>query len=187
MSDKVKIGIITGSLRKSSINRALARGLKKICPHNMELIDLPPIGNIPHYNQDNLDENGVPISVKLLSEEIELINGVIIVSPEYNWSIPGVLKNALDWISRVDPCPLQLKPVTIYTTSPGLLGGARAHAPIRNVLTSLDCRVMAKPEVQIGKAMDKVDVKAGTISDQKTIEFLEMQLAKFVQFINYYN
>lgn len=178
----LRIGVIVGSLRKASFSGALARSLPGLAPGNVVVDSLPSIGTLPLFDQDVLDQ-GVPEALAELAAGIRAVDGVIIVSPEYNWSIPGVLKNALDWLSRLNPGPMQGKPVTIFTTSPGLLGGARAHAPIRNVLHSLECRILVKPEVQISQIKSKLAQDTATITDAATAGFVAQQLAAFSAFV----
>ncbi|MDP3342202.1 NADPH-dependent FMN reductase [Frigidibacter sp.] len=178
---KLRLGVMLGSLRKASFNAALGRSLATYAPSNTRIDLLPSIGMLPHYNQDILDE-GIPEALAQLAEAIRAVDGVIIVSPEYNWSMPGVLKNALDWLSRLNPGPLQDKPVTLFTSSPGLLGGARAHAPIRNVLLALDCKVLVKPEVQISQIKAKLSADTPTITDAATADFVTQRLAAFSDF-----
>lgn len=180
--DRLRLGAIAGSLRKKSFSRAFARCLNGLAPPDVSIEELPSIGALPLFNQDVLDEEGIPASLAELTDMIASTQGLIFVSPEYNWSIPGVLKNALDWISRLNPAPLQDKPVIIFTCSPGLLGGARAHAPLRNVLHSLDCRILARPEVQISQIRTKLSEDMSSIADTATAEFVAQRLAAFSEF-----
>lgn len=179
---QIRLGTLVGSLRRASFNRALARGLQALAPTGVQIEDLPTIGALPLFNQDILDSDGAPPALTRLVEAIGSVDGVIIVSPEYNWSIPGVLQNALDWLSRLTPGPMQGKPVTIFTASPGLLGGARAHAPLRNVLHALDCRILARPEVQISQIRSKLAVETATITDAATADFVAQRLQAFGAF-----
>lgn len=175
------IGILEGSLRKASLSRAVARSAAGLAPDGVGLTILPSIESLPHFNQDILDE-GIPASVAELAAAISAVDALLIVTPEYNWSIPGALKNAIDWLSRLDPLPLAAKPVAIWTVSPGLLGGARVHESLRQTLHSQDMRIMAKPEIQIGGAKGKVDVEAGAITHDDTAVFLGKHLAAFDAF-----
>lgn len=179
---RLRLGFIAGSLRKKSYSRALAQSLIGLAPGGVEIEELPSIWALPLFNQDVLDEEGIPAALSELAEAIGSVDGLIIVSPEYNWSIPGALKNALDWISRLNPNPLKDKPVTIFTCSPGLLGGARAHPPIRNVLHALDCRILARPEVQIAQIRTKLSEDVSIITDAATAEFVTQRLAAFSEF-----
>ncbi|CAH1651601.1 NADPH-dependent FMN reductase [Chelatococcus asaccharovorans] len=176
------IAILEGSLRKASLSRVVARAAAGLSPAGLEFIVLPNPGTLPHYDQDVMAA-GVPAAVEAMARPLSRADALLIVTPEYNWSIPGALKNAIDWLSRLSPNPLEGKPAAIWSVSPGLLGGARAHGPIRHVLHSQDMRVMAKPEVQIGAAREKIDIVSGTISDETSRSFLTAHLTRFRDFI----
>ncbi|WP_284778001.1 NADPH-dependent FMN reductase [Agrobacterium sp. lyk4-40-TYG-31] len=182
MEKKQTLGVMAGSLRKQSFSRALGHCLGALAPEHVTIEELPSIGDLPLFNQDIMDETGAPTALTQLAERISAVDGVIIISPEYNWSIPGALKNALDWLSRLNPAPLAEKPVTIFTCSPGLLGGARAHPPIRNVLHALDCRILARPEVQITQIKAKMAPDLSAVTDSATAEFITQRLAAFSAF-----
>ncbi len=176
------IGILEGSLRKASLSRTVGRAAADIAAPGIEIVILPSVGDLPHYDQDVCDA-GIPASVAELAAAAAAVDGILIVTPEYNWSIPGALKNAIDWLSRLKPNPLEGKAVAIWTVSPGALGGARAHEPLRHVLHSQDARIMARPEIQVAGAASKVDVAAGAIVDGATRDFLRGHLDKFNAFI----
>jgi chromate reductase len=111
-----------------------------------------------------------------MAEQIRGADGVIIVTPEYNYSVPGALKNAIDWLSRLTPQPFAGKAVAIQTASPGLLGGARAQYHLRQSLVFLDAHVLNKPEVMVGQAAAKVNGDTLELSDTGTREFIATQL-----------
>lgn len=119
---------LLGSLRKGSIHAALAGALPSLAPDGVKISALGSIGELPHYDPD-LQAVGFPPAVLAMADGIRSADGVIIVTPEYNYSVPGALKNALDWLSRMTPQPLAGKPVAIQTGSPGMIGGARAISP----------------------------------------------------------
>lgn len=177
------LGILEGSLRQASLSRALARAAAGLMPDGVTAVALPNPGTLPLFNQDVLDE-GTPDSVAAMIAAVAAMDAVLIVTPEYNWSIPGGLKNAIDWLSRVNPNPLAHKPVAIWSVSPGLLGGARVHESLRQTLHSQDMIIMAKPEVQIAGAKGKIDVETSVISNAETEAFLRAQLAAFATFCN---
>ncbi len=177
----VTIGILEGSLRKASLSRAVARAAVGLAADGSTCVALPNPGTLPIFNQDDLDA-GMPQSAAEMIEATANVDALLIVTPEYNWSVPGGLKNAIDWLSRAKPDPLGGKPVAIWSVSPGLLGGARVHQSLRQVLHCMDMQVMAKPEVQIAGAKGKVDVEASRITNEDTEEFLRAHLARFESF-----
>ncbi len=123
MSEKLQVVTLLGSLRKGSFNGMVARTLPKIAPASMEVNALPSIADIPLYDADVQQEEGFPATVEALAEQIRQADGVVIVTPEYNYSVPGGLKNAIDWLSRLPDQPLAGKPVLIQTSSMGVIGG----------------------------------------------------------------
>lgn len=179
----IKLGILEGSLRRESLSRAAARAAADIVPDGVEAVSLPNPGSLPLFNQDVLDE-GMPEAVSAFIAEAAGVDALLIVTPEYNWSIPGGLKNAIDWMSRVNPNPIAGKPVSIWSVSPGLLGGARVHESLRHTLHCMDAVIMAKPEVQIALAKTKLDVGASQITNEDTETFLRGHLSTFASFCN---
>ena len=118
-----------------------------------------------------------------MGEAIAAADGVVIVTPEYNYSVPGVLKNAIDWLSRLPNQPFAGKPVAIQSASPGALGGARAQYHLRQSLVFLDARVLNRPEVMVGGAYGKADMASGDLTDQATKDFIAGQLKAFADFV----
>ncbi|HEX5213049.1 MAG TPA: NADPH-dependent FMN reductase, partial [Pseudolabrys sp.] len=125
MAKQLNVLTICGSLRKGSYNAALTRALPALAPPEMKLIAAPTIGGFPLYNADVQDSSGFPASAEELAAAIRAADAVLFVTPEYNWSMPGVLKNAIDWVSRMKEQPFEGKPVAIQSASQGPLGGAR--------------------------------------------------------------
>src|SRR2546430_1420894 len=122
--------VICGSLRKGSYNAALARALPALAPDGMHLTDAPRVDTMPHYNYDDQVATGFPPNVTTFVDAIRAADGVIIVSPEYNWTIPGTLKNAIDWVSRMKEQPFKDKPVALQSAAGGVLGRTRLqHHP----------------------------------------------------------
>jgi chromate reductase len=166
---------LLGSLRKGSLNAAIARALPALAPAGVSITALGSISEFPHYDAD-LQAGGFPAPVQAMAERIRAADGVIIVTPEYNYSVPGALKNAIDWLSRLTPQPFAGKAVAIQTASPGLLGGARAQYHLRQSLVFLDAHVLNKPEVMVGQAAAKVNGDTLELSDTGTREFIATQL-----------
>ena len=183
MSDTLKIVTLLGSLRKGSFNAMVARTLPKIAPAGMSIEALPTIADIPLYDADMQQEEGFPPSVEAIAEQIRSAEGVIIVTPEYNYSVPGGLKNAIDWLSRLPEQPLAGKPVLIQTSSMGAIGGARCQYHLRQILVFLDAMVMNKPEFMGGVIQNKVDTQTGEVADQSTLDHLTGQLTAFGDYI----
>lgn len=167
--------VLLGSLRKASFHATLARSLPSLAPEGVSIELLESVGDIPHYDAD-VQAEGFPEPVVKMGNAIKQADAVIIVSPEYNYSVPGVLKNALDWISRLPDAPFAGKPVAIQTGSPGLIGGARAQYHLRQVLVFFDAHVLNKPEVMVGQLPGKIDQQKDEISDAATRDFIATQL-----------
>lgn len=162
---KLNIVGISGSLRKNSYNKLVLQNIKELFKDeiNLEILD---ISNLPLYNED-IDEKEAGNVIEL-KQKIENSDGVIIATPEYNFSISGVLKNALDWFSKGEITPFDSKKVAIISASLGLLGGARVQYHLRQVLLCLNSDVIKGPEVFIGHASKKID-ENGKFIDEGTI------------------
>lgn len=160
---------MSGSLRSASTNTAILETLaSRLIPH-AELI-LFPLNDIPMYNGD-LEAEALPPPVAELKKAISLADGVILCSPEYNYGTSGVLKNALDWASRPGfNSPLKNKPVLIITSSPGVLGGVRAQAQIRETLSATLSKVVRGPQIVIPHVYEKL--QDGRVINEPTIEFI---------------
>lgn len=144
---KYKIGVIVGSLRRDSFNRKMAAALAKLAPADVAFADLQ-IGDLPLYNED--DDDALTPAVKRLRDDIASSHGVLFVTPEYNRSIPGTLKNAIDHASRPYGASAWAgKPAGVIGVSVGTLGTALAQQHLRNVLAYLDMPTLSAPEVFI--------------------------------------
>ena len=174
---------ICGSLRKGSYNAALARALPALAPEGMTLTAAPRVDTIPHYNHDDQEATGFPPSVTAFADAIRVADGVIIVSPEYNWTIPGTLKNAIDWVSRMSEQPFKDKPVALQSASGALLGGSRMQYHLRQCLISIDALIFGRPEVIVTFAPQKFDAETLELKDQTTRDMIKLQLAGFAKFI----
>jgi chromate reductase len=179
----INVLMICGSLRKGSYNAALMRTLPALAPSEMKLIEAPSYRSFPPYDADVQGEKGFPPDVMALVDAIRAADGVIIISPEYNWTIPGALKNAIDWVSRTKDQPFHEKPVAIQSATGGPLGGARMQYHMRMALTFLNAFVFGTPEIFVGLAHTKFDDKTLELKDEATRKFITQQLAGFEKFV----
>ena len=184
MAGKLNVLSICGSLRKGSFNAIVERSLPGLAPEAMSITPAPPFRPFPIYDFDIQHEQGIPAEVARLGKAILAADGVVIVSPEYNFSIPGGLKNAIDWLSRMkDPSPFAGKPFAIQSASGGSVGGARMQYHLRQVLNGLNAFLLNSPEIFIGNAKSKVDEAKRELTDETTRDFIRKQLAAFAVFI----
>ena len=159
---------ISGSIRRDSTNTAILQTMAGALSGKATMT-LFPLYDIPLYNSD-LEGEHLPTSVHALKAAITAADGLVICSPEYNHGTSGVLKNALDWASRpAFNSPLKNKPALIMSSSPGALGGARAHAQLRETLASANSRVIARPQVTIAGIFQKV--AGGRLTDEAALKF----------------
>ena len=180
-TEPLKLGTLVGSLRQGSYNAAIARALPALAPAGVNIAALPSFRDVPMYDAD-VQAKGFPASVTALGDAIRGCHGVIIVSPEYNYSVPGVLKNAIDWLSRLPNQPFANKPIGLQSATQGPLGGARVQYHLRQIFVFLDAQVFGRPEVFVGSAQTKIDA-AGTIADRATSDFIASQLKAFAEFV----
>ncbi|UTX51188.1 NAD(P)H-dependent oxidoreductase [Candidatus Saccharibacteria bacterium TM7i] len=142
-----KVAIIVGSLRKESLNKKFAQAVEARLPEDVEVAHISV--DLPLYN-DDVEMAGVPEDVQAVKDEIASADGVLIISPEYNRGYSGVVKNALDWISRpYGDNSLNGKPVAVAGVSPSPLGTTQAQSQLRNVLLFLNTRIMGQPEMYV--------------------------------------
>jgi chromate reductase, NAD(P)H dehydrogenase (quinone) len=146
---------ICGSLRRGSLNRAVLRAAAALLPDDAAM-EMPDLAGIPLYNED-VREQGTPSAVTDLANCVAQADALLIATPEYNYSVSGVLKNALDWLSKVEPQPLRGKPVALIGASPELAGTSLAQHHLRQILVCVNARVLPEPEVMIGGADTKFD------------------------------
>ena len=184
MANLIKVVAISGSLRRDSYNTAALRAAMELKPEGMT-ISLADFRDLPLYS-DEIDGDATPEVVRSFKAQIRGADGILIASPEYNFSIPGGLKNAIDWVSR-GPVAMKNdfanKPVAILGASGGLLGTARMQYHLRQVLGALDAHLLNKPEVMISQAPSKFDA-SGKLTDDATREVLKKQLAAFEAWIH---
>ena len=191
MATQLNVISICGSLRKGSYNRMVMNLLPGLAPAGMTIKEAPSFAEFPLYNADIQNSTGFPPAVNTLADAIRTADGVIFNTPEYNFSLPGGLKNALDWVSRLKDQPFAGKPVALQSASPGPVGGGRVQYDVRRAMMFLDAFTLNKPEVFIGYCAAKFDEKTGQLTDEATGEikdettrgFIKQQLAAFVIYI----
>ena len=171
---------ICGSLRKASLNMAALRACSELLPQGMSL-RITSNADLPMFNQDVFDA-GIPEPAKRLRAEITEADGVLIASPEYNFSLTPALKNAIDWASRPPNQCWQDKPVAIFSASQGPLGGARVQYDLRRIFGQIWGHVLPRPEVFIGNAASKFDADL-RLTDETTRKFLTDLLVGFKAWI----
>lgn len=171
---------LCGSLRRASLNRAALRTAGELMPPSMTL-EIADWRDVPVFDGDTFAQ-GLPASVAALRERMRRADAVLVACPEYNFSIPGGLKNLIDWLSRGEDQPWAMKPVAILSATTGPLGGARLQYDLRKVLQSLNAQLLGKPEVFIGMAGTKFDAE-GRCTDEATRTFLTSQMAAFEKWI----
>ncbi len=172
---------ICGSLRKGSFNAMVQRALPSLAPDGMTIKPAASFAEFPLYNADIQSSTGFPGAVTALADAIRAADGVIFCTPEYNFTIPGGLKNAIDWLSRLPNQPFAGKPVALQSASPGPVGGARVQYDVRRAMMFLDAFTLNKPEIFIGNCAAKFDEKE--LTDEATRGLIKQQLAAFATFI----
>jgi chromate reductase, NAD(P)H dehydrogenase (quinone) len=153
MSEPIKLVAFCGSLRKASFNRIALHAFAERLPAGVT-VETIEIGDWPLYNAD-IQAQGFPAPVQAANQKVMAADGVVFASPEYNYSVSGVLKNAIDWLSRFTPQPFAGKPMAVFGASGGPLGTARSQYHLRQMMIFLDGRFVNKPEVMIGAAPSK--------------------------------
>ena len=171
---------LCGSLRAQSFNMAALRAAAELMPSGVSL-QVATLHGIPVYNGDD-QAQGWPPAVQSLADAIRASDGVLIASPEYNFSIPGGLKNALDWLSRLPDQPIKGMPVAILGAATGPVGTARMQYDLRKVLQFLEADVLLKPEVFIGHAASRFD-DTGRLVDAATRGFVADQMRAFIALV----
>lgn len=180
MSSTIHILGFSGSLRKGSYNQAALREARKFLPGGAEL-EIISLADIPLFNQDY--EYDEPEPVRILKDKVKKADAVFIVTPESNYSVPGVLKNAIDWISwPVKMCPLTGKPTAIMGVG-GRFGTVRAQMHLRQILAYLDVPVITKPEVFVINGWEKFDGE-GNLTDERARDEMKLLLERLVQAAN---
>lgn len=170
---------ISGSLRTGSYNTKALKAAQLLVPAGVEL-DIYTLQDLPLYNAD-VEKEGIPEPVLALRESIVAADAILICTPEYNYSLSGVLKNALDWLSRSGGKPLEGRPAAIMGASPGRLGTVRAQYHLRQILVHFNAPVLNSPEVMIAKAHEAFD-ETGAFTDEQTAAIVKRHLQALVDF-----
>lgn len=173
--------VLLGSLRKASFHAMIARALPELAPAGVTIRPLESVRDYPHYDAD-LQADGFPEIVTRTADAIRAADALVVVTPEYNYSIPGALKNAIDWLSRLPNQPFAGKPVAIQTASQGPLGGIRCQYHLRQSMVFLDGRMLNKPEIAVGAVQTRVDAATGALTDATTRGLIGQQLAALADF-----
>ncbi|MGD9472504.1 MAG: NADPH-dependent FMN reductase [Novosphingobium sp.] len=176
----IKLLGIAGSLRAASFSAAILESLKPGLPDTVQLA-LHPLDDVPLYNQDH-DTDTPPAGVQTLRAAIAVADGLVIVTPEFNYGIPGVLKNALDWASRPHGASSLIgKPVVTMSASPAFTGGVRAQAQLNETLLATQSLLVARPQVIIGEVHKKV--LDGRLADAASHDFALAAITDLVRSI----
>ena len=177
MADNLTILGIAGSLRKDSYNRAALRAAQQLAPEGAT-IEIFEINEIPGFNQD--EEQNPPAKVTELKAKVRAADAILFVTPEYNYSIPGVLKNAIDWASRpYGDSAWDGKPVAVMGASVGVFGTARAQYHLRQCFVFLNMYPVNRPEVMIGNAAERFDGE-GNLIDETSKKLISQLLGNLV-------
>lgn len=177
MNSPLTILAIPGSLRKASYNRLALLAAQQLVPADAK-IEIFDLNQIPLYNQD--EQESPPAGVTEFKQRIEAADAILFATPEYNYCIPGVLKNAIDWASRpYGQNSWNDKPAAVIGASPGLLGTARAQFLLRQLLIHLNMHTVNQPEVMIAKAHEKFD-PTGNLTDEAAKKLLQQLLQNLV-------
>jgi chromate reductase len=169
MAAALRFFAFCGSLRKGSYNRMALRAAEELAPEGVSF-ETFDIGRLPLYNED-VRAQGFPPAVEEMREQIRSADAILFVTPEYNYSMPGVLKNAIDWASRPPDQPFDGKPAAIMGASPSMLGSARAQYHLRQTCVFLNILLVNRPEVLIAAAHSKFDAE-GRLTDEHTRKFI---------------
>lgn len=176
---KYKIGIIVGSLRKESFSKKIAKNLIELAPEGYEL-EIVPIGDLPLFNED-IDGENAPETYHVFRSKMKEKQGFIFVTPEYNRSMPGCLKNAMDVGSRPKGQSIWTgKPGMVISLSQGNLSGFGANHHLRQVLVNVNVPTMPQPEIYLAKVQEMMDAD-GTITNPKTSELLQKAMDSYVK------
>jgi chromate reductase len=173
--DGIKVLGISGSLRRGSYKTAALRAAQELAPAGMAIEIFSGLREIPLYDDDVRQEQGYPAAAAELRARIKAADALLIATPEYNYSVSGVLKNAIDWASRPPEQPFNGMPIAIMGASGSLLGTARAQYHLRQMFIFLNGLVLSQPEVMVAQAPTRFDAE-GRLTDEKTRDLVRALL-----------
>ncbi len=175
MRDELRFVGISGSLRRESYNTKLLNAALGLLPEGVTM-EIARIGDLPLYNSD-METDDPPESVRKFRDILSGADAFVFVSPEYNYSVPGTLKNAIDWASRAKDSPFAGKPVAVMGATQGTWGTVRMQIAFRPIFQFLNMTPVNKPEVLVAQAQNKFDA-GGRLTDEPTISIVRQQLAE---------
>lgn len=177
----ISVLALCGSLRQESFNKKLMHQAIQVAPRELEF-SLGNLSDLPLYNED-IKNAGFPNSVDRLNQLLIDADAILMVTPEYNYSIPGVLKNAIDWLSRYQPQGFYNKPVAIMGASPGRMGTCRCQYHLRQVMVFLNAWVLNEPEIMLSDASRAFDHQ-GRLNDPKLVELVQKQMQSLKRMVH---
>ena len=177
----IKVLALRGSLRKGSFNNALLAVAQELCPAEMVIEVHPPLSDIPPYD-DDVRLAGYPSTVQALRGAIAAADAILFASPEFNYGLPGVLKNAIDWVSRPPSQPFGGKPAAVMSGSIGNIGGVRMQHQLRQTAVSVDLAMMPRPEMAVPSIQQKFDAEL-KLTDEETRKHLTQFLQGFARWV----
>ena len=178
-----RVLVLVGSLRADSLNRRIAEKLTELAPEGVSVEIAENLQSLPFYNEDLDTPDRMPATAAALRGRVAAADRVLAVTPEYNGTMPAVLNNAIDWLSRQKEQPFVGKPIALQSASPGPVGGARVQYDLRRTMVFLAALTLNKPEIFIGNCATRIDDKTGEIKDAQTKDLIKQQLAAFAKFI----
>jgi chromate reductase, NAD(P)H dehydrogenase (quinone) len=178
MSDTVRVLGVSGSLRKASFNTALLRAAMAVAPPEVQ-VTIAAIGDIPHYDEDVHQMTGFPAPVVRFREQVAQADALLIATPEFNYSVPGVLKNAIDWASRAPKQPFGGKPLAIMGVSGAMSGTMRAQYHLRQICVFLDMHPINRPEIFVRNGATAFD-ETGAVKDEALAKALPQMWTSLV-------
>lgn len=178
---KHTVAIMVGSQREGSKNQHLKKAIISNFASDFEFTEIQGMTELPIYSQE-IEANGIPQLVETMAAQVRQADSLMIISPEYNYSVPGPLKNQIDWMSRVDEQPFKNKPMSFMSASPSPLGGIRMQMHLRDIFVALGGRPVNRPEVAVAFVGDRIS-ENGEITHDQTKEIIRTHMDDFRTFI----